>query len=98
MFGTLSSLLERPVIPDVSRFAYTTEIVSPTRSESIRLHLSRKTFVKIDEHLCLYGGEQRVYLARFFPVKFTVKLFNRGVTFMQQSRIPILRISKGNKN
>ena len=50
---------------DRNRFTHTIWVDSPTL-KSIRLHLSRKNFVKIDEHLCLYGGEQRVYLARFF--------------------------------
>jgi len=46
------------VVSPTSRFAYI-EVVSPTRFESIRLHLSRftytfqsKYFVKIDQNLC----------------------------------------------
>ena len=31
-----------------SRFAYTTEVVSPKRSESIRLHWSRFAYIEVD--------------------------------------------------
>ena len=62
------------VVSPTSRFAYI-GVVSPTRSESIRLHLSRfayiyklKYFVKIDEHHCLQLAEESCLTV--FPVKF----------------------------
>ena len=68
------------VVSPTSCFAYKSirlhdQVVSPTQSQSIRLHLSRfaytyksKCFVKMDEHHCLQFAEES-YLT-VFPVKF----------------------------
>ena len=61
--------------PTSRSFRLHDQVVSPTRSESIRLHLSRfaytyksKCFAKMDEHHCLQFAEES-YLT-IFPVKF----------------------------
>ena len=71
------------VASPTSRFAYI-EVVSPTRSESIRLHQSRfaytsksKCFVKMDEHHSLQLAEES-YLT-VFPVKFLDIIYNNYV-------------------
>ena len=61
--------------PTSRSFRLHDQVVSPTRSESIRLHQSRfaytyksKCFVNMDEHHCLQLAEES-YLT-VFPVKF----------------------------
>ena len=70
--------------PTSRSFRLHDQVVSPTRSESIRLHQSRfaytyksKCFVKMDEHHCLQLAEES-YLT-VFPVKFLYIIYSNYV-------------------
>ena len=88
--------------PTSRSFRLHDQVVSPTRSESIRLHLSRfaytyksKCFAKMDEHHCLQFAEES-YLT-VFPVKFLdiITIMFVGITmFWARLRLILARAAR----